>query len=135
MGGDTKRVTELDRGGRGTCRGSEEGGIIPYYVGHDCMSAAGRRGRHCGCAGAQSGEWGGGKRRTEVVYGVVGGHALSYACEDVERWMRVEERATEVGEVRDKYAWVELSLEEAETGVLEACLEQALEADPLVDVR
>jgi len=75
-----------------------------------------------------------GRRHTEVIYRVVGGHALRNACEDVECWMRIEEGAMEVGEVGDEYAWVELSLEEAETGVLEACLEQALEADPLVDV-
>jgi hypothetical protein len=48
--------------------------------------------------------------------------------------MRVEERAAEVREVGDKDAWVELSLEEAETSVFEASLAQALEAEPLVDV-
>jgi hypothetical protein len=70
-----------------------------------------------------TGGWERGRRRTEVIYGVVGGHALGNACEDVEYWMRIEEGAAEVGEVRYQYAWVELSLEEAETGVLEASLE------------
>ena len=91
--------------------------------------------RHCGCASARNGGEGkGGKRRTEVVYRVIWGHALGDAGEDVECRMRIEEGAAEVGKVRDQDAWVELSLEEAETGILEACLAQALETEPLVDV-
>ena len=88
-------------------------------------------------AGVRSGwggRWGRGRRRTEVIDRVVRGHALGNACEDVECGMRIEEGAAEVREVRDEYAWVELSLEEAETGVLEPCLAQALEAESLVDV-
>ena len=92
------------------------------------------RGRHCGCAGARNGGRERGRGRTEVIYGVVGGHALGDACKDVQCRMRIEEGAAEVREVRDEYAWVELSLEEAETGVLEASLEQAFEAEPLIDV-
>ena len=48
--------------------------------------------------------------------------------------MRVEERAAQGGEVGNKDAGVEFALEETETGVLEACLAQALEAESLVDV-
>ena len=48
--------------------------------------------------------------------------------------MCIEERAAQGGEVGYKDAGVEFALEETETGVLEACLAQALEAEPLVDV-
>ena len=91
--------------------------------------------RHCGCASARNEGGGKGeKRRTEVVYGVVRGHALSDACEDVDCRMRIKEGAAEVREVRDEDAWVELSLEEAETSVLEACLAQTMETEQLIDV-
>ena len=48
--------------------------------------------------------------------------------------MCIEERAAQRGEVGNKDAGVEFALEETETGVLEASLAQALEAESLVDV-
>jgi hypothetical protein len=101
------------------------------------MLAASRRGgaslRLWRCRGRVAG--GAGNRgRTNVVHRVVGRHALGNARKNDKRWIRIEERATEVGKVRDKYAGVELSLEEAKSGILEACLEQALKAYFLVDV-
>jgi hypothetical protein len=95
------------------------------------------RGRHCGCADCAEragGKGKQGKRRTEFVYRVVWWHALGNACEDVEGGMRIQEGAAKVGEVGDEDAWVELALEEAETCVLEACLAQAFEAEPLINV-
>ena len=91
--------------------------------------------RVCGLRGAGRGEMEAGKRRTEVAYRVVWWHALGNACEDVEGGMRIQEGAAKVGEVGNEDAWVELALEEAKTGVLEPCLAQAFEAEPLIDVR
>jgi energy-converting hydrogenase A subunit M len=80
------------------------------------------------CRG-RSVEGAGNTGRTNVVYRVVGRHALGNR-KNIKRWILIKERAAEAGKV----SGIEPSLEEAKTGVLEACLEHTLEDKFLVDV-